>query len=73
MQTMIQMYRVDDYDNWHSAERDGAIYSVTVHSVDEPESEPGARIMADIMNAIKTTAQMMDGRSLIECRTTQGA
>lgn len=73
MTTIVQMYRTDDYDNWHAAEQAGAVYSVTVHSVDEPENGAGAHIMADIMEAIKTAVDMMDGHALIESRITKGA
>lgn len=68
MTTYIEMYRTDDYDNWHSAERDGAVYSTPVHSVDEPEHGAGAFIMDDVITAITTAITMMQGHALYAYR-----
>ena len=68
MTTYIEMYRTDDYDNWHSAEQDGAVYSTDVYSVDEPEHGAGAYIIDDIVTAITTAAIMMDAHADIVYR-----
>ena len=66
--TTIEMYRTDDYDNWHSAEQDGAVYSTDVYSVAEPEHGAGAHIMDDILRASTTAITMMEGRALYTYR-----
>jgi hypothetical protein len=66
--TRIEMYRTDSYDNWHSAENAGGVYACPVHSVDEPEHGSGAFIMNDIITAITTAVNMMDGNALYAYR-----
>lgn len=68
MSTILEMYRVDDYDNWHAAEAAGAVYSTVIHSVDEHQHGAGAYIVDDVVRAVLCAVQMMDGTQLIQYR-----
>jgi len=68
MTTYIDMFNVDTYDTWDMAENQGAVYTVAIHSVDEPRHGAGKFIMDDIMNAINETAIMLVGNPNIKTR-----
>jgi uncharacterized protein YabN with tetrapyrrole methylase and pyrophosphatase domain len=68
MTTHIQMFNVDTYDTWDMAENLGAVYTVVVHSVDEPDHGAGKYIMDDILHAINETANMLAGSPHIRTR-----
>ena len=68
MTTYIQMFNVDTYETWETAELLGAVYTMTIHSVDEPQHGAGKYIMDDILHAINITAIMMNGNAHIKTR-----
>lgn len=68
MTTYIDMFNVDNYYTWEMAENQGAVYTVTIYSVDEPEHGAGKYIVDDILHAINITAIMMDGNARIKTR-----
>ncbi len=68
MTTYIEMFNADTYYTWDMAENLGAVYTMTVHSVDEPEHGAGKYIVDDILHAINITAVMMDGNANIKTR-----
>jgi hypothetical protein len=68
MTTYIQMFNVDNYYTWEMAENQGAVYTVAIHSVDEPQHGAGKYIMDDILHAIYTTATMVGGNPHIKTR-----
>jgi len=68
MTTYIEMFNVDNYDTWDKAENHGAIYTMTIHSVDEPRHGAGKFIMNDIIAAINETAIMLVGTPNIKTR-----
>ena len=68
MTTYIDMFNVDTYDTWETAELLGAVYTLTIHSVDEPQHGAGKYIIDDILRAIYITAIMMNGKASINTR-----
>ena len=68
MTTYIQMFNVDTYDTWDMAENQGAVYTVAIHSVDEPHHGAGKYIMDDIMATINVTCNMLDGSPHVRTR-----
>jgi len=68
MTTYIDMFSVDNYYTWEMAELQGAVYTVAIHSVDEPHHGAGKYIMDDIMNAINLTCDMLDGGANVKTR-----
>ena len=68
MTTYIQMFNADNYDTWDMAEFQGAVYTVAIHSVDEPHHGAGKYIVQDILHAINETAHMLVGKPHIKTR-----
>ena len=58
--TRIEMYRRSQYDNWYEAEQLGGVYSVPIHTVDEPHTGPGLHIIQDIIDAMDAAAVACD-------------
>jgi len=50
------------------AELQGAVYTVAIHSVDEPHHGAGKYIMDDILAAINVTCEMLDGSPHVRTR-----
>ena len=68
MTTYIDMFNVDNYYTWEMAELQGAVYTVAIHSVDEPHHGAGKYIMDDILAAINVTCTMLDGSPHVRTR-----
>jgi hypothetical protein len=68
MTTYIDMFNVDNYYTWEMAELQGAVYTVAIYSVDEPQSSTGKYIMDDILAAINVTCTMLDGSPHVRTR-----
>jgi hypothetical protein len=68
MTTYIDMFNVDNYYTWEMAELQGAVYTVKIYSVDDPNEFPGSYIISDILDAINVTCNMLDGGSHVRTR-----
>jgi len=58
--TRIEMYRCSQYDNWEEAERLGGVYSIPIHTVNDPHTGQGLHIIQDIIYAMDAAAMACD-------------
>ena len=68
MTTYIDMFNVDNYYTWEMAELQGAVYTVKIYSVDNPNEFPNELIISDILDAINVTCEMLDGSPHVRTR-----
>jgi len=66
--THIEMYRYSQYDSWDEAERLGGVYSVPVHTVNEPHTGLGLLIIQDIIDAMDAAVRACDANEELAFR-----
>jgi hypothetical protein len=69
MRTYIDMFNVDNYYTWEIAELQGAVHTVEIYSVDNPNEFPSELIMSDVGDAIDVAIKMIAGNARYETRT----
>lgn len=63
----VEMYRPSQYPSWENAEVCGGVYKTSVHTTDKA-------VIADVLNAITTAADMCEGGEEVVtriCKTTK--